>query len=95
MHDNVCEWVIKIDSRDAFLTFWKQLQSDARMKPETLSRPCLLLAGGGFCQTATDPVPGRTLQSGEDTPLTESAMKFNRLHFAKGWTTQHEVSQPI
>lgn len=54
MHDNVCEWVLKIDDRNEFLAFWNKLESPASRKDaQILARPCLLLAGGGFSQTAT------------------------------------------
>jgi formylglycine-generating enzyme required for sulfatase activity len=56
MHDNVCEWVIKIDNRDEFLALWQRLQTPSgRNSTDILSRQCLLLAGGGFSQAATDP----------------------------------------
>jgi formylglycine-generating enzyme required for sulfatase activity len=53
MHDNVAEWAVAIDDPASFDSWWKDLQS-AGGRQSALERPCLVLLGGGFAQSASE-----------------------------------------
>jgi hypothetical protein len=53
MHGNVCEWTIKLDSREQVLKLWESVV-DAEQRETIGSSSCLILAGGGFAQIASD-----------------------------------------
>jgi formylglycine-generating enzyme required for sulfatase activity len=48
MHDNVCEWVIAADSRSQMDQLWAGMAGG-----QTSGPPCVLVAGGGFSQAAS------------------------------------------
>lgn len=52
LHDNVCEWVIKIDDPKAFRDFWDSIQTQEGLD-QAAEKPFLVLAGGGFTQAAS------------------------------------------